>query len=220
LTDERAARQLADGLARIGYANPSALAGRLLEYGELLLAENRKTNLVGAKTMREFVPHILDSLAPLATLGLESPIIDVGSGGGLPGLAAALAFPKLSFTLIEPRRKRAAFLDAAVKELGVANASVGRMTVRAALKAGLGQSFRTALARALAKPDQAIRLTMPLVRPGGRMILYTGRQSQASPPEQAALEDEMARLEEARPIDVPYLDAKRHVWILVKRPQG
>ncbi|MBV8222031.1 MAG: class I SAM-dependent methyltransferase, partial [Candidatus Eremiobacteraeota bacterium] len=89
------------GLAHLGFAQPRHLAERLMAFGALLLEANRDTNLVGASAMEELVAtHFLDSLAPLAGRWLQSPVIDVGSGAGLPGIPAALAFPSADVVLL------------------------------------------------------------------------------------------------------------------------
>jgi 16S rRNA (guanine527-N7)-methyltransferase len=104
-----AAAELEAGLTKLRI--PSAAAAKLLDFGELVLAANLHTNLTGARNLTEIVRvHLLDSLAPLKFVTLSSPIIDVGSGAGFPGIPAAIAFPDETFVLLEPRAKRAAFL--------------------------------------------------------------------------------------------------------------
>src|SRR5659263_183120 len=73
---------------------------------------NAKTNLTGLKTDRDIViKHFLDSLAVLPFLDGVASVVDLGSGGGFPGLVLKLARPHLALTLVEARQRKAAFLE-------------------------------------------------------------------------------------------------------------
>ncbi len=218
--NDAARERLERGLEQLGFAEPQRLAGRLTEFSELLLAANRETNLVGAKSLDELVgPHLLDSLAPLAGQTLEGPVFDVGSGAGLPGIPAALAWPAQPFVLLEPRAKRAKFLAGAVEALRLQNAEVKQLSASSAAAAGLAKQAGTLLVRALAKPAVALAASLPLLAPGGRLFLYTGRQARPTDGEMRIIRDGGGWLVEARHVEVPYLDAQRHIWI-VTRPPG
>lgn len=190
------------------------VAGALERYASIVLAENKRTNLVGAKTPEQLVLHILDSLAPLVGLKLADPVVDLGSGAGLPGLVAAIVFPAHAYVLIEPRAKRAAFLERATRELGLARARVVRATAPKSASAALPGGAGTVLARAIAKPAAALALGLPLLRKRGRLIMYLGRQAQPSPGERAIMLRLGGRLVEAKRVYVPYLEAQRHAWIV------
>jgi 16S rRNA (guanine527-N7)-methyltransferase len=212
--------RLERGLEQLGFADPQRLAGRLTEFSELLLAANRETNLVGAKSFDDLVgPHLLDSLAPLAGQPLEGPIFDVGSGAGLPGIPAALAWPGRRFILLEPRAKRAKFLAGAVVALRLENVEVRQLSAASAAGAGLATQAGTLLVRALAKPDVALAASLPLLAAKGHLFLYTGRQARPTDREMRVIRDGGGWLVEARQVEVPYLDAQRHIWI-VTRPPG
>jgi 16S rRNA (guanine527-N7)-methyltransferase len=217
---DTASDRLEHGLELLGFAEPHRLAGRLTEFSELLLAANRETNLVGAKSFDELVgPHLLDSLAPIAGQPLDGPVFDVGSGAGLPGIPAALAWPERRFVLLEPRAKRAKFLKGAVEALRLENAEVKQLSAASAAGSGLATQAGTLLVRALAKPDVALAASLPLLAPGGRLFLYTGRQARPTGGEMRIIRNGGGWLVEARRVEVPYLDAQRHIWI-VTRPPG
>lgn len=96
------------------------------------------------------------------------PVIDVGSGGGAPGLPLAAALPPLEFTLLEANGRKCEFLERwAVQFPNV-------RVVRGRAEEQLQESFRTALAKALAKPPVAVELCLPLVEEGGGVVLYAG----------------------------------------------
>ncbi|MBV8366192.1 MAG: 16S rRNA (guanine(527)-N(7))-methyltransferase RsmG [Candidatus Eremiobacteraeota bacterium] len=214
----RPSDELAQGLAQLGFADPSGLAERLRRFGEALIRANQQTNLVGARSEGQLVAaHLLDSLAPLAGERLQAPIIDVGSGAGLPGIPVALSFPELSLILLEPRAKRAAFLTEMVKALGLRNVRVDRRSAETAARGDLRDFAETALARALARPARALDLALPLLKPGGRLFLYSGRDARPGAIAADAMKRNCGDLLEARPVCVPYLEAERHVWIVRKR---
>lgn len=98
----------------------------------------------------------------------ESPVVDVGSGGGSPGLPLAVALPGFRFTFLEAERRKCEFLRRVAA--GLANVEVvwGRAEEQA------GDRFGVALAKALARPPVAAELCLPLVREGGAAILWVG----------------------------------------------
>jgi 16S rRNA (guanine527-N7)-methyltransferase len=108
-----------------------------------------------------------DSLRALPILArFDDPIVDVGSGGGAPGLPLALELPDREFVLIESQRRKCVFLE----QWAPPNARVvcGRVEEQETDWAG------AALARALAPPPVATEWCLPLVRPGGAAVLFVG----------------------------------------------
>ncbi len=116
------------------------LAERLAVYAALVLDANRRLNLTGAKTGAAFAAHIVDAL----TLrdDVRSPLIDVGSGNGLPGIPLAVA-TGARVTLLEPIKKRTAFLAAALATLGIDGEAVARARRgRRSRSHAIGKRFR------------------------------------------------------------------------------
>jgi 16S rRNA (guanine527-N7)-methyltransferase len=92
----------------------------LQNYAEMVLRWNSIVNLTGSKTVSEFVcDHVVDGLAVVPFLKNEKAIIDVGSGGGIPGVIIKIMCPKSRITLLEPRARRARFLEQVRIELGL-----------------------------------------------------------------------------------------------------
>jgi len=112
-----------------------------------------------------------DSLVLLDHLGTARRVIDVGSGGGLPGLPLKLARPDLSMTLLEADHSKAAFLVQACVTLGLRDVDV---VARRAEEVGRDPLYRevfdVAVARALAPMPVLVELCLPLVRVGGRLL--------------------------------------------------
>src|ERR1700694_4563108 len=114
---------------------------------------------------------IEDSLVLLEHIGEGNKVVDVGSGGGLPGLPLKIARPDLSMTLIESDQAKAAFLVRACATLGLQGVEV---VARRAEEVGRDpvyrEAFDVAVARALAPMPVLAGLCLPLVKVGGRLL--------------------------------------------------
>jgi 16S rRNA (guanine527-N7)-methyltransferase len=124
--------------------------------------------------------HIVDSLrgAALVTAdgGRARRVADLGSGAGLPGIPIAVALPDVAVVLVEPRQRRAAFLELVVERLGLENASV---EARRAQELAVG--FDVCLARALAPPSKVWAIAEPLLTTDGRVLVWVGAGDHAWP---------------------------------------
>jgi 16S rRNA (guanine527-N7)-methyltransferase len=117
-----------------------------------------------------------DALRALPLLAeLEGSVIDVGSGGGSPGIPLAASMPERAFTLLEAERRKCAFLERFADELPNVEVVWGRAEEQPV------DAYGVALAKALAKPPVAIELCLPLVTPGGAAVLWIGRDVDLDP---------------------------------------
>ena len=105
--------------------------------------------------------------------GTSGSIVDVGSGGGSPGVPLALALPERRFRLVESRRRRCDFLERVTNDVSNVEVVWGRAEEQPTDEHG------AALAKALAKPPVAAELCLPLVQPGGIAILWVGETADA-----------------------------------------
>jgi 16S rRNA (guanine527-N7)-methyltransferase len=127
--------------------------------------------------------HLDAALEALPLLG-EGPIVDVGSGGGSPGIPLAVARPDLPFDLLESNRRKCDFLRRFAAELE--NASVVCARAEEHSRGAGREAYETALARALAPPPAAAEWCLPLVREGGRAILFAGPTAERAAVAEAA----------------------------------
>jgi 16S rRNA (guanine527-N7)-methyltransferase len=120
--------------------------------------------------------HLVDALraAPLLENG---PVVDVGSGGGSPGIPLAAACPELRFDLLESVRKKCGFLARWAEEFN--NVSVVCARAEEYARGAGRDAYGTAVARALASPQVAVEWCLPLLRPGGRAVLFVGPSADA-----------------------------------------
>lgn len=147
--------------------------GKLDSYTALVRAWAPKLDLVSPADLERFEErHIADSLRVLDLLKAhpKGPCCDVGSGAGLPGIPLAIVSGR-HWRLLEPRARRAAFLEEVVRELDL-DCEVLRMSAQEAAREGYKHSAVTA--RALATPVDAFSLVMPLVAPGGVGVVFHG----------------------------------------------
>jgi 16S rRNA (guanine527-N7)-methyltransferase len=137
----------------------------IARYGEEL-------GLVGPRELdRLWTRHILNS-ALLARVVGPGTLADVGSGAGFPGLVVAIMRPDVACTLIEPLGRRATWLEDESKRLGLQNVTV--LNQRA--EEVLGQRYDSVTARAVSALKTLIPLVVPLVRPGGELLLMKGER--------------------------------------------
>jgi 16S rRNA (guanine527-N7)-methyltransferase len=128
--------------------------------------------------------HIDDCLRllPLLEELPAGPAVDVGSGAGLPGIVLAIAGPERTWRLLEPRGKRAAFLEEAVRRLELATVEVLPLSAQqAASDPVLRRAHLLAVARAVAPPKQSFALLEPLVAADGTAAVFAGKTAETPP---------------------------------------
>lgn len=144
--------------------------------------------------------HVDDALAALPLLR-DGPLVDVGSGGGSPGLPLAWARPDLEVVLLEASRRKHAFLERVAVDFPNVSAVWARAEEHG--RSSGRDAYASAVARALASPPTAVEWCLPLVRPGGNLVLYVGESPPgldrvagalgASGPEEVAVEGSARR---------------------------
>ena len=202
-----AAQQLEQGLIDLGLVVSPAAQQKLLAYATLLYKWNRTYSLTAMREQDKAVSHhLLDSLAvlPFVTAG---SLLDVGSGGGMPGIPLAIARPELRVTLLDSNSKKTAFLKQAAIELALPNISVhcGRVE-----QYHPQDCFSAITSRAFSELADFVRLTRHLLCGDGRWLAMKGVWPH----------DEIARLPSAIAVDevhrlaVPGVDGERHLVLM------
>ena len=156
---------------------PENLLSLLLAHASAVALDADRLGLVAERTSEEVIArHTADSLLFALARRPEGDEtwVDVGSGAGFPGLVLACCFADTRFTLIEPQRRRAGFLEVQTLQLGLENTQV-----LAARATDLEPDYDVATARALAEPAIALEALKTLVRPEGTVLLAVGDRAVA-----------------------------------------
>jgi len=170
---------VAQALAAAGIELEAGDAEKLQRYLQALLDANERFNLTAITDPAEaWVRHVQDSLTLvpfLASAGAQR-VIDIGSGGGLPGLPLAIVMPDVHFTLLEATGKKAGFLFDTAEALGLTNIKV--LNERAEVA---GQDHKTHRAmydavtsRAVGRLQVLAELTVPFAKEGGTVLCIKG----------------------------------------------
>ncbi len=168
-----------DRLTRCGIPCDRALADRLDIYLTLLLEWNQRMDLTNVTDEEEILDrHFADSLIAMTVPDLipcDGSLIDVGTGAGFPGMALALACPRLRVTLLDSLRKRLDFLQAVCDATGAANATLVHARAEdGARQKELRERFDVAAARAVAPLPVLAEYLLPYVRTGGIALCWKG----------------------------------------------
>lgn len=174
------------------FLEPDRLA-KLQRYYALLIEGNKKTNLTRITDERDAViKHFLDSLTVLAVIPEElraRPLsfIDVGTGGGFPGMPLLIVCPNWKGTLLEATGKKVAFLAEALQELGLNGMALHGRAEEVARDPSHRDAYDLAFARAVAEMSTLTELCLPFVKVGGRFVAMKGSTG----------EDELAKAQRA-----------------------
>ena len=203
---------LEKGIANLRLGLNSEQHAQLFKYGQLIQKWNRVYNLTAIRNNRELITHhLLDSLAVLheiafALQATSSPrILDVGAGAGLPGLVLAIAQPNWQITLIDTVQKKAAFMQQAIATLGLKNAQAvhGRVEEFQA-----DVPFDLICSRAFSSIENFIALSQHVLAEHGQFAALKGR---------VEVDSEVPagwRIDALHPIEVPFLDEARHLFMI------
>lgn len=204
------AKTLDAGLLSMGVTLDEAQKAHLLTYLTLLDKWNRVYNLTAVREPAKMLTlHLLDSLAVLPVLSdvaKGAAVLDMGSGGGLPGIPLAIARPDWRVTLLDASQKKASFLRQVCVELGLETEVIGARAESLQHQA----VYDLVISRAFADLNDFLPLALPLVRPGGRVAAMKG----VYPDEEIArLTPEISHRLRVHPLRIPGLDAQRHLLL-------
>jgi 16S rRNA (guanine527-N7)-methyltransferase len=147
---------------------------RLWSYCEALARGNERARLTGPGDPGTlWGEHVLDCAAALPLLPKEGRIVDVGTGGGLPGIVWALCRPGLSVTLLDSVSRKCIALEGIVETLGVKNVTVACMRSEDLARSNR-ERFAVAAARAVTAIGPLVELLSPLVSVGGILLAFKG----------------------------------------------
>ena len=179
----------------------------LIDYLAMIQKWNKAYNLVGTSNADELVQkHLLDSLSLVAHIKM-SPVLDVGSGAGLPGIPLAICLPDISFTLLDSNGKKARFMRQVVMDFKLTNVEIVQTRVE---NYHPSVAPKIVLARAFAPVDKALEMLAAVCAPQGKVQLMLGTQ-----PSELPVVDEINSIH-VHSITIPGLDSQRHLLVADK----
>lgn len=206
-------RALADGAQQLGLALTSTQLTQLTDYLALLAKWNAVYNLTAVRDPAQMVTqHLLDSLAAVPAFAEAHNILDVGAGGGLPGLVLAIARPDMRVSLIDTVHKKTAFLTQAKAELGLTNVTVYTARVE---QLSVADKFDVITSRAFAELKDFVSWSGHLLGEGGHFIAMKG----VMPEGEIAHLPTGWKVTRAQKLTVPGLGAERHL-IFIERGES
>lgn len=195
---------LESGLDSMGLQTAAEARGKLLAFIDLLLKWNRVYNLTALREPETVLTrHIFDSLSVLRYLPNGS-MLDVGSGGGLPGIPLAICDPSRAVTLLESNQKKSAFQRQATIELGLPNVQV---VCERAEYFQPNEGFDVVISRAFASMGDFVKVSGHLCTRSGRLAAMKGNYPEAEIAELPPL----FHVEQSIALDVPGAKGARHL---------
>lgn len=212
--DDKLTDTLSDGIKTLGLTLSTSQQKKLLAYLALMIKWNHTYNLTALRDPAQMMTHhLLDALAAVKVFQDATNVLDVGSGGGLPGIVLAIwaaeACPLMHVSMIDTVRKKTAFLTQVKAELQLSNISIYTARIE---QLQLEQRFDVITARAFSGLDDLVNWSQHLLQTGGYYIAMKG----IIPRDEIARLPDGWRVQQAKALQVPGLDAERHL-IFIER---
>ena len=202
---EALAKVLADGIAEMGLDVDAQQQAKLMGYLQLMHKWNAVYNLTSLRDPMQMVTHhLIDSLAAVPAFAGARNVLDVGAGGGLPGIVLAITRPDMQLAMIDTVHKKTAFLTQVKAELGLANTTVHTMKVQ---DLQVSDKFDVITSRAFADLSDFVNWSGHLLSEGGRFIALKG----VAPSEERERLPQEWKVSGLQPLQVPRLGAERHL---------
>jgi len=201
-----------DGAKAMGIPIDVKAADLFAIHGMELIRWAKKTNLTAiTDPMEVAVKHFIDSIAAVSFIPSGSKLLDVGSGGGFPGLPLKVVIPTLWVTLIDGSRKKVSFLHHVIRMLGIQQVEAMQIRIEdLAKQQDFSGAFDIIVCRAFSSLALFVKQTLPLLTSGGKLIAFRGHPT----------EKDMQSLESLslpytiHEYHLPHFNAKRSLVIL------
>ncbi len=168
---------LTKNLEKYGVCVAEELTEKMFSFWEKLVFWNKTHNLTTVTDFHEAaLLHFVDSLFPASEKNIFSDgekILDLGTGGGFPGIPLALYFPNADFKLLDKSRKKISFINLTAAELGIANAEgINRNFF------DVKENFDVIVSRAVRIDDEIFEHCRKIIKPGGRLVVFYSSQQE------------------------------------------
>lgn len=193
-------------VAEMGVELTDGAQQQIDHYLQLLTRWNRAYNLTAIRDPEKMVTHhIFDSFSVIPFLSGER-IVDLGSGAGLPGIPVAIMCPDMEVVMVDSNIKKSRFIQQAILELGLSNASVVHSRVEDIVD---GHLFDTVVSRAFTSLSNFLVASLPLLKAGGIAVAMKGKWPEEDGGEMVG----GFELDRVEPVRVPGINAERHMVV-------
>jgi 16S rRNA (guanine527-N7)-methyltransferase len=204
------AQVLADGIRDMKLDLTEDQQGKLMDYLALMAKWNAVYNLTSLRDPMQMVTHhLLDSLAAVPAFASARNVLDVGAGGGLPGIVLAIARPDMKVSLVDTVHKKTAFLTQVKAELSLSNVTVYTARVE---QLEVPAKFDVITSRAFADLSDFVNWSGHLLEDGGQFIALKG----VAPPEEQQRLPQEWKVTGLQALQVPRLGAERHLIFIAR----
>jgi 16S rRNA (guanine527-N7)-methyltransferase len=187
-------------------------------YLKELLKWNQNINLTAIRSEKGIVlKHFLDSLSIFPHLSQASSLLDIGSGGGFPGIPLKIVEPSLEVTLIDSVRKKVDFQRHVIRRLGLKgiHAIHGRVQDKETRQT-LEEQFDRVISRAFSDPQTFLTLSFPFLKRGGIALVMKGKVSNGDTESPSKMEKTPYRLQGVTPFSLPFSSLRRSILLFEK----
>jgi 16S rRNA (guanine527-N7)-methyltransferase len=212
--DEHLRKLLKDSASALNVALEERELDLFDRYYRELLIWNEKMNLVSVRTPEEIlIKHFVDSLTPAPyIIAPQGRLLDIGSGGGFPGIPLKIALPALHVSLLEASRKKSSFLRHLIRQLPLSQTVVIHARVESAMADDTHRhAFHTIISRAAFKLPELFTMARFFLSPGGLLIAMKGPRSEAE--ETAPAHDSGLHFIACHDLRLPYDGGRRKIMI-------
>lgn len=170
-----------EGASRLGVSVNHDQAGQFAQHGLWLMEWNRRINLTAiTDPVQIAAKHFLDAIAPLNHIPDQGHLLDIGTGGGFPGIPLKILRPGQPMTLIDSVRKKINFVKHVIRQLSLNDIQAHHTRAEELSENTSGPDrYPVVVCRALADLERAVRLAAPLLASKGRIVLYQGPRKYA-----------------------------------------
>jgi 16S rRNA (guanine527-N7)-methyltransferase len=207
---------IAEGAKVLGIHIEKENIGQFAVHAAELLRWNKRTNLTAITVPAEIaVKHFVDSIAPAPLIPPNSSLLDIGSGGGFPGIPLKIMIPSLSVMLIDASRKKVSFQKHVIRTLNLSDIEARHVRAEE-IAEDFSNFFDVILCRALSSLEDFISMSVPLLKKDGLMIALKGKEAEK---ETAAAQSKIRAAQlslTVKKYNLPYLGAERSL-ICLKR---
>ena len=220
MQDESSLKELlTEGIKEYSLTLDDLQVESLLKYKEILKEWNEKINITAIEEDRDIIiKHYIDSISIIPYLQNKSiKLIDIGTGGGFPGIPVKIVYNNIDVTLLDSLDKRIKFLDEVINILKLKKIrAVHGRAEDYGIKQEFREKFDVAVARAVASLPVLLEYCLPFVSVGGIFIAMKGSSIEEAQSSKKALEILGGKIEDIKDLTLPFSDIKRNIVIVRK----